>query len=133
MYQKHPQSLALGLDFAPDFERIRREHSPIEINQIIDPDHPSVGVEYVECETLSELVEFLKNFKKPEIDSTSRSSASSELGWNDGKRILVLTKQTPVMEKFCADNDIEAEIHAWKLGGPSFVLDGQCVITDELI
>ncbi len=37
------------------------------------------------------------------------------------------------MEKFCADNEIEARIHAWKLGGPSFVLDGQCVITDELI
>lgn len=53
-----------------------------------------MGVEYVESATLSELVEFLKKQKK----------------------ILVLTKQTPVMEKFCADNDIEVEIHAWKLG-----------------
>ena len=111
MPQKHPQSLALGLDFAPDFERIRREHSPIEVNQIVDPTHPPAGIEYVECDTLSELVEFLKKQRK----------------------ILVLTKQTPVMEKFCADNHIEAEIHAWKLGGPSFVLDDQCIITDELI
>lgn len=100
MPAKQPQSLALGLDFAPDFERIRREHSPIEMNQIVDPTHPSAGIEYVECDTLSELVEFLKKQKK----------------------ILVLTKQTPVMEKFCADNDIEADIHAWKLGGPSFVM-----------
>ena len=111
MSQKHPQSLALGLDFAPDFERIRREYSPIEINQIANPEHPPVGIEYVECDTLSELVEFL----------------------HKQKNILVLTKQTPVMEKFCADNEIEARIHGWKLGGPSFVLDGQCVITDELI
>lgn len=102
MSLKHPQSLALGLDFAPDFERMRREHSPVEINQIADPTHPPVGVEYVESATLSELVEFLKKQKK----------------------ILVLTKQTPVMEKFCADNDIEAEIHAWNLGGPSFILKG---------
>lgn len=70
-----------------------------------------MGIEYVECDTLSELVEFL----------------------HKQKNILVLTKQTPVMEKFCADNEIEARIHGWKLGGPSFVLDGQCVITDELI
>ena len=111
MPQKHPQSLALGLDFAPDFERIRRDYSPIEINQIANPEHPPVGIEYVECDTLSELVEFL----------------------HKQKNILVLTKQTPVMEKFCADNEIEARIHPWKLGGPSFVLDGQCVITDELI
>ncbi len=111
MPQKQPQSLALGLDFVPDFLRIRREYSPIEINQIADPLHPSVGIEYVECDTLSELVEFLK---KP-------------------KKILVLTKQTPVMEKFCADNEIEAEIHAWKLGGPSFVMGDECIITDELI
>ncbi len=100
MSQKQPQSLALGLDFAPDFERIRREYSPIEINQIANPEHPPVGIEYVECDTLSELVEFL----------------------HKQKNILVLTKQTPVMEKFCADNEIEARIHAWKLGGPSFVL-----------
>ncbi|MBP6921698.1 DEAD/DEAH box helicase, partial [Candidatus Gracilibacteria bacterium] len=138
MPQKHPQSLALGLDFAPDFERIRREHSPIEINQITDPAHPPVGVEYVECETLSELVEFLKD-KREKI---------KEKKW----RNIILTKQPSVMEKFCADNDIEAEIHAWKLGGPSFVMPmkneegimkngegimknggGVCVITDELI
>ncbi len=37
-------------------------------------------------------------------------------------RNIILTKQPSVMEKFCADNDIEAEIHAWKLGGPSFVM-----------
>ncbi len=49
------------------------------------------------------------------------------------KNILILTRQTPVVEKFCADNSIEAQIHTWKLGGPSFVLDGQCVITDELL
>lgn len=123
MPTKQPQSIALGLDFAPDFERIRREHSPIEVNQIVDPTHPPAGIEYVECDTLSELVEFLHQFqKKSGMDSTSRSSPSSELGWNDGKRIIVLTKQTPVMEKFCADNDIEAEIHAWKLGGPSFTM-----------
>ena len=111
MSNSQPQSLALGLDFAPDFERIRREYSPIEINQIANPEHPPVGIEYVECDTLSELVEFL----------------------HKQKNILVLTKQTPVMEKFCADNEIEARIHAWKLDGPSFVLDGQSVITDELI
>jgi len=93
MVNKKPQSLALGLDFAPDFEKIRREYSPIEINQIANPDHPPVGIEYVECDTLSELVEFL----------------------HKQKNILVLTKQTPVMEKFCADNEIEARIHAWKL------------------
>jgi hypothetical protein len=89
-----------------------------------------VGIEYVECDTLSELVEFLKNFKvqstnnkKTGTDSTSHSSQSSELGWNDGEgRIIVLTKQPSVMEKFCADNEIEARIHAWKLGGPSFVM-----------
>lgn len=123
MSPKQPKSLALWLDFAPDFERIRREHSPIEVNQIVDPTHPPAGIEYVECDTLSELVEFLKKQKK----------------------ILVLTKQTPVMEKFCADNDIEAEIHAWKLGGPSFTMPmnneewimnnggSLCIITDELI
>ncbi len=93
MVNKKAQSLALGLDFAPDFERIRREYGPTEINQIANPDHPPVGTEYVECDTLSELVEFLHKQKK----------------------ILVLTKQTPVMEKFCADNEIEARIHAWKL------------------
>jgi len=111
MVNKQPQSIALGLDFAPDFERIRRDYSPIEINQIANPEHPPVGIEYVECDTLSELVEFLKK----------------------QSNILVLTKQPPVMEKFCADNEIEARICAWKLGGPSFVLDGQCAITDELI
>lgn len=100
MADKKPTSLALGLDFSPDFERIRREHSPIEVNQITDADHPSMGIEYVESSILSELVEFLKKQKK----------------------ILVLTKQTPVMEKFCSENEIEAEIHAWKLGGPSFIM-----------
>lgn len=120
MPQKHPQSLALGLDFAPDFERIRRDYSPIEINQIANPEHPPVGIEYVECDTLSELVQFLKKYK-----GQSTKDKRNE--------IIVLTKQTPVMEKFCADNEIEARIHPWKLGGPSFVLDGQCVITDELI
>lgn len=111
------------MDFSPEFERIRREYAPIEINQIADATHPAVGVEYVECDTLSELVEFLKNFK--------RQNSKGKIQ-NEG-RIVILTKQTPVMEKFCADNEIEAEIHAWKLGGPSFTMDGQCVITDELI
>lgn len=64
MSQKQPQSLALGLDFAPDFERIRREYFPIEINQIANHEHPPVGVEYVECDTLSELVQFLKKHQE---------------------------------------------------------------------
>ncbi len=79
-----------------------------------------MGIEYVECDTLSELVQFLKEYKG---QSTKYKK----------KEIIVLTKQTPVMEKFCADNEIEAQIHAWKLVGPSFVVDGKCVITDELI
>jgi hypothetical protein len=103
MQEKHPQSLALGLDFAPDFPRIRREHSPIEVNQITDPSHPAVGVEYVESSTLSELVQFLKKYK----------GQSTKYKRNE---IIVLTKQPSVMEKFCADNEIEATIYAWKLG-----------------
>lgn len=111
MPQKQPQSLALWLDFALDFPRIRREYSPIEINQIADIAHPGVGLSYVTAESLVELATFLKT----------------------QKNIFILTRQTPVVEKFCADNSIEAQIHTWKLGGPSFVLDGQCVITDELL
>lgn len=102
MSQKQPQSLALGLDFALDFPRIRREYSPIEINQIADPLHPPMGIEYVECDTLSELVEFLKEVKGKREKGRQRT-------------ILILTKQPSVMEKFCADNEIEAHIHAWKL------------------
>lgn len=62
-----------------------------------------MGIEYVECDTLSELVEFLKEGKGKREKGRQRT-------------ILILTKQPLVMEKFCSENEIEARIHAWKLG-----------------
>ncbi len=94
------KTVALGLDFSPDFDAIREAYNPIEINQIRRDAGEEVLVEMLTFETLTELVDAVKKQKK----------------------VTILTKQPSVIEKFCQDNSLEVTIYEWKLGGPSFVL-----------
>lgn len=92
------KTVALGLDFSPDFDAIRKLYHPIEINQIRRDASEEVLVESLEFDTLTELVDAVKKQKK----------------------VTILTKQPSVIEKFCHDNSLDVTVYEWKLGGPSF-------------
>lgn len=92
------KTVALGLDFSPDFDAIREIYHPVEINQIRRDASEEVLVEALAFDTLTELVDAIKKQKK----------------------VTILTKQPSVIEKFCQDNSLEVSIYEWKLGGPSF-------------
>lgn len=87
------KTVALGLDFSPDFDAIREAYNPIEINQIRRDASEEVLVEMLSFETLTELVDAIKKQKK----------------------VTILTKQPSVIEKFCQDNSLEVTIYEWKL------------------
>ena len=105
------KAVALGLDFSPDFDAIRELYHPIEINQIRRDASEEILVEPLEFETLTELVDAVKKQKK----------------------VTILTKQPSVIEKFCHDNSLDVTIYEWKLGGPSFKLQDEYIITDEVL
>jgi len=92
------KTVALGLDFSPDFDSIREIYHPVEINQIRRDASEEVLVEPLQFDTLTELVDAIKKQKK----------------------VTILTKQPSVIEKFCHDNSLDVTIYEWKLGGPSF-------------
>ncbi len=87
------KTVALGLDFSPDFDAIREIYHPIEVNQIRRDAGEEILVEPLEFETLTELVDAVKEQKK----------------------VTILTKQPSVIEKFCHDNSLDVTIREWKL------------------
>jgi hypothetical protein len=87
------KTVALGLDFSPDFDAIREVYRPIEINQIRRDASEEVLVEQLEFDTLTELVDAVKKQKK----------------------VTIITKQPSVIEKFCKDNSLDVSIYEWKL------------------
>lgn len=105
------KTVALGLDFSPDFDAIRETYQPVEINQIRRDASEEVLVEPLEFETLTELVDAVKKQKK----------------------VTILTKQPSVIEKFCQDNSLDVKIYEWKLGGPSFKMRDEFILTDEVL
>lgn len=98
------KTVALGLDFSPDYDAIRAAYHPVEINQIHDAAEESaesLSVQALHFDTLIDLVDALQKQSK----------------------VTILTKQPSVVAKFCEENKITATVFGWKLGGPSFMIN----------
>gem|GEM_PF-3742944 len=98
------KTVALGLDFSPDYDAIRAAYHPVEINQIRDTageGEKSISVQPLQFDTLIDLVDALQKQSK----------------------VTILTKQPSVVAKFCEENKITATVFGWKLGGPSFMIN----------